>query len=113
MVTETALGSLGSTIAASGMEEATVSICGAEEIANAMTRSYTNVAGDYPCSSRSHLYFRLCVCFRGVCSRPLRSVETGAANACPRHHDGRDDDGGVFFVYALAQKKWVLLLWRP
>jgi hypothetical protein len=55
MVTETALGGLGSMIAASGMEEATVSICGAEEIVNAMTRSYTNVACDCPCSSHNHL----------------------------------------------------------
>jgi hypothetical protein len=110
MVTEIALCGLGSTIAASGMEEAIVSICGAEEIVNAMTRSYTNVACDCPCSSRSRLYFRLCVCFRGVCSRLLRSVETGVANACPRHHDGRDDDGDAFFVYALAPKERVLLL---
>src|ERR1700722_11558542 len=104
MVTEIALCGLGSTIAASGMEEAIASICGVEETGNAMTRSYTNVACDCPCSPRSRLCFRLCVCFRRVCSRPLRSVETGASNACRHHHDSRDDDGGVFFVYALAPK---------
>ena len=113
MVTETVLCGLESTIGAFGMGEAIVSICGAEEIVNAMTRSYTNVAYDCPCSSRSRLCVRLCVCFRRVCSRPLRSVETGASNASLHHHDDRDDDGGVFFVYALAPKKEVLRLRRP